>query len=150
MPESEKKADPKPQPQPDPDNVFIITWRDSYTGDTQTVAYTFAPAAQQQGNGTDTFDEFMREKVEAVKSAPKDGVVEIDLRETGWTTLKRDIFEAAVARGDVTIVIYYSQWGRDYTLTIPAATALTPEMAEAQFLEVSQLGSLTGLPVREV
>ena len=73
------------------------------------------------------------------------GVVEIDLRETGWTNLKRDIFEAAANRGDVTIVIYYRQWGQDHTLTIPAGTQLNDVVSQAQYLDVTQLGTLLNL-----
>ena len=69
----------------------------------------------------------------------------IYIRDTGWTTLKRDIFEAAASRGDVTIIIYYRQWGKDYTLTIPAGTAYADAMSQAAFIEVSRLGTLTGL-----
>ena len=129
------------------EDYFLITLTNHTTGDVQTMAYSFASAAPAPaGNAvTTTYDSFTAEKIAAVKTAPKDGVVEIDLRETGWTALKRDIFEAAAARGDVTIIIYYSHWGRDYTLTIPAGTALTAEMAGAQFLEVSQLPGLLGL-----
>ena len=83
--------------------------------------------------------------INAVKSAPVNGVVEIDIRETGWTNLKRDIFEAAAARGDVTIIIYYRQWGQDYTLTIPAGTQLSDAVRRAQFLDVTQLASLLNL-----
>ncbi len=143
------------QPQPEKtsgwpislEDYFLITLTDHTTGDVQTMACSFASAAPAPaGNAvTTTYDSFTAEKITAVKTAPKDSVVEIDLRETGWTALKRDIFEAAAARGDVTIIIYYSHWGRDYTLTIPAGTALTAEMAEAQFLEVSQLAGLLGL-----
>ena len=87
----------------------------------------------------------MNEKVEAIRSAPKNGVVEIDLRETGWTNLKRAVFEAAVERGDVEIIIYYRHWGSDYMLTIPAGTAYADAMAEAEFIAASQVGSFCGL-----
>ena len=129
-----------------PDNFFLLTYRDSYTGDVQTVAYSvgFSAPAAPQGN-TDPFDAFMDEKVEAVKGAPKNGSVVIDLRETGWNNLKRDIFEAAVKHGEVEIIIYYRQWGKDFKLIIPAGTAYDDAMFEAEFIAASQVGSFCSL-----
>ena len=95
--------------------------------------------------GPNAYEAYMLAMLEAVRSAPKDGTVVIDLRDTGWTNLKRDIFEAAALRGDVTIIILYDQWGTDYSLTIPAGTQLTEVVREAQYLKVTQLGSLLGL-----
>ena len=77
-------------------------------------------------------------------AAAENGTVTIDLRETGWTTLKREGFEAAARRGDVTVVILYTHWGQDCTLTIPAGTDFSA-LFEAQFLEVSQLPALLHL-----
>ena len=104
-----------------------------------------AATATAYNAGPNAFDSFNAETIAAVKDAPADGVVEIDLRQTGWTTLKRDVFEAAAARGDVTIIIYYSQWGRDYTLTIPAGTDLSAVISGAQYLDASRLPALLGI-----
>ena len=109
------------------------------------VAASSTTPAASRATGTDAFDAFMQAMLAAVKAAPANSVVEIDLRETGWTNLKRDIFEAAAARGVVTIVIYYCQWGRDYTLTIPAGTQLNDVVSQAQYLDVTQLGTLLNL-----
>ncbi len=126
---------PEPQPQPEPEFVVYISVVDSIP----------ATPAAPRATGTDAFDAFMQAKLAAVKAAPANGVVEIDLRETGWTNLKRDIFEAAANRGDVTIVIYYRQWGQDHTLTIPAGTQLNDVVSQAQYLDVTQLGTLLNL-----
>jgi hypothetical protein len=77
-------------------------------------------------------------------AAAENGTVTIDLRETGWTTLKREVFEAAAKRGDVTIIILYTHWGQECTLTIPSGTDFSA-LFEAQFLEVSQLPALLHL-----
>jgi len=44
----------------------------------------------------------------------------------------------------VTIIILYTHWGQDCTLTIPAGTDFSA-LFEAQFLEVSQLPALLHL-----
>ena len=134
-PKPEPQPEPEPKPQPEPEFVVYISVVDSIPA---------TPAAPRT-TGTDAFDAFMQAKLAAVKAAPANGVVEIDLRETGWTNLKRDIFEAAANRGDVTIVIYYRQWGQDHTLTIPAGTQLNDVVSQAQYLDVTQLGTLLNL-----
>ncbi|MBQ3374754.1 MAG: hypothetical protein IJG40_16645 [Oscillospiraceae bacterium] len=108
---------------------------------------TMEPAATATGYnaGPNAYDSFYSDKIAELSSAAENGVVEIDLRQTGWTTLKRGVFEAAAARGDVTIIIYYNHWGRDYTLTIPAGTDLSAVTGGAQFLEASQLPALLGI-----
>ena len=94
--------------------------------------------------GPNAYDSFNEARITELSAAAENGTVTIDLRETGWTTLKREVFEAAARRGDVTVVILYSQWGQDCTLTIPAGTDFSA-LFEAQFLEVSQLPALLHL-----
>ena len=103
-----------------------------------------APAAAVYAPGPNAYDSFNEARIAELSAAAENGTVTIDLRETGWTTLKREVFEAAARRGDVTIVILYQQWGRDCTLTIPAGTDFSA-LFEAQFLEVSQLPALLHL-----
>ncbi len=134
-PEPKPEPEPEPKPQPEPEFVVYISVVDSIP----------ATPAAPRAIGTDAFDEFMQAKLAAVKAAPANSVVEIDLRETGWTNLKRDIFEASATRGVVTIVIYYCQWGQDHTLTIPAGTQLNDVVSQAQYLDVTQLGTLLNL-----
>ncbi len=94
--------------------------------------------------GPNAYDRFNDARIAELSAASENGTVTIDLRETGWTTLKREVFEAAARRGDVTIVILYTHWGQDCTLTIPAGTDFSA-LFEAQFLEVSQLPALLHL-----
>jgi hypothetical protein len=94
--------------------------------------------------GPNAYDSFNDARIAELSAAAENGTVTIDLRETGWTTLKREVFEAAARRGDVTIVILYQQWGRDCSLTIPAGTDFSA-LFGAQFLEVSQLPALLHL-----
>ena len=54
------------------------------------------------------------------------------------------VTKAAAKRGDVTIIILYTHWGQDCTLTIPTGTDFSA-LFEAQFLEVSQLPALLHL-----
>ncbi|MBQ3374745.1 MAG: hypothetical protein IJG40_16600 [Oscillospiraceae bacterium] len=105
---------------------------------------TMEPAPAAGYAGPNAYDAFNDERIAELSSAAENGTVTIDLRSTGWTTLKREVFEAAARRGDVTIVILYRQWGRDYTLTIPAGTDFSA-LSGAQFLEVTQLPGLLGL-----
>ena len=101
-------------------------------------------AATVYNAGPNAYDSFNSERISELSAASENGTVTIDLRSTGWTTLKREVFEAAARRGDVTIVILYQQWGRDCSLTIPAGTDFSA-LYEAQFLEVSQLPALLHL-----
>ena len=105
---------------------------------------TLEPAPAVYDALPNAYDSFNEARITELSAAAENGTVTIDLRETGWTTLKREVFEAAARRGDVTVVILYSQWGQDCTLTIPAGTDFSA-LFEAQFLEVSQLPALLHL-----
>ena len=105
---------------------------------------TLEPAPAVYDALPNAYDSFNEARIAELSAAAKNGTVTIDLRETGWTTLKREVFEAAAKRGDVTIIILYTHWGQDCTLTIPAGTDFSA-LFEAQFLEVSQLPALLHL-----
>ncbi|MBQ8075904.1 MAG: hypothetical protein IJ237_07960 [Oscillospiraceae bacterium] len=117
-----------------------------YAGILSLLNITMEPSAPGSvyNAGPNAYDRFNDARIAELSAASENGTVTIDLRETGWTTLKREVFEAAARRGDVTIVILYNHFGRDYTLTIPAGTDYSV-LYEAQFLEVSQLPALLHL-----
>ena len=108
------------------------------------MAYLFAPAAPAGNAGPNAYDLFNSDRLNAINTAPANGTVVIDLRNAGWTTVTRELFEAAANRGDVTLVLYYTQWATDYALTIPVGTDFSA-LSGAQFLYASQIGSLLGL-----
>ncbi len=97
------------------------------------------PPASQVGSGMNAFELYMQNIVEEIKNAEENGVLIIDVRKTGWTSLKRDIFEAAAERSDLTIILYTYQ-GADYSVTIPAGTDLSPVIASAIYLETHKIG----------
>ena len=105
---------------------------------------TLEPAPAVYDALPNAYDSFNDARIAEFSAAAENGTVTIDLRETGWTTLKREVFEAAAKRGDVTIIILYTHWGQDCTLTILAGTDFSA-LFEAQFLEVSQLPALLHL-----
>ena len=109
------------------------------------MAYLFAPAAPAGNAGPNAYDLFNSDRLNAINTAPANGTVVIDLRNAGWTTVTRELFEAAANRGDVNIVIYYRHWGNDFMLTIPAGTFFSATLLEAQYLEASQIGDFIGL-----
>ena len=91
------------------------------------------------------YDLFIQRIIEEIRNADENGTVTIDVRGTGWESLKRDIFEAAAERKDATIIILYTHWTDDYSLTIPAGTNLSPVITTALYLETYKIGTALGI-----
>ncbi len=104
-----------------------------------------APPGPQVGSGMNAFELYMENIIEEIKNAEENGALIIDVRKTGWTSLKRGIFEAAAERRDLTIIILYTYQGADYSVTIPAGTDLSPVITSAQYLETQTIGPTLGI-----